>query len=93
MITKFKHIGLESLFNRGPGTAQTPAQNLHNSCIRRLDAIDQARNPAALNVPGFNYQPHPSTAPARHSVNADRTVGNRIEFAWIVRDAEDVDYV
>ncbi len=89
MITSFKHPGLQTLFNSGPGTTTVPASPLHAPCLRRLSAIDGARAPASLNIPGFGYR---ALSIATYEVNADRGSPSRIEFGWTGTDAADVDF-
>ena len=51
MIESFKHKGLQELFEKGNSAKLQKA--LAERALRRLDAIDIAKTPAALNVPGF----------------------------------------
>lgn len=51
MIESFKHKGLQELFENGFSAKVQKA--LAQRALRRLDAIDTAKTPEALNVPGF----------------------------------------
>ncbi|MGC2458953.1 MAG: type II toxin-antitoxin system RelE/ParE family toxin [Gallionellaceae bacterium] len=49
------HKGLEELFEKGK-SAKVQA-SLAGRVLRRLNAIDTAKTPEALNVPGFDIHP------------------------------------
>ena len=53
MIESFRHKGLQALFEKG--TSAKVQKPLAESALRRLDAIDTAKTPDALNVPGFDF--------------------------------------
>lgn len=53
MIESFMHKGLEELFDKGK-SAKVQA-SLAERILRRLDAIDAAKTPEALNIPGFVF--------------------------------------
>nr|VFJ55974.1 MAG: proteic killer suppression protein [Candidatus Kentron sp. DK]VFJ60099.1 MAG: proteic killer suppression protein [Candidatus Kentron sp. DK] len=53
MIKSFRHKGLADLFM--DGYSHRIRQDLRARCLRRLDALDQAKSPADLNIPGFNF--------------------------------------
>lgn len=53
MIEPFKHKGLQALFEKG--TSAKLQKSLAERALRRLDAIDIAKPPEALNVPGFDF--------------------------------------
>ena len=53
MIESFKHKGLQELFEKGASAKVQKA--LAERALRRLDAIDMAKIPEALKVPGFDF--------------------------------------
>ena len=53
MIRSFRHKGLKELFEAG-ATARIQ-RTLHERRVRRLDALNQARRPGQMNVPGFDF--------------------------------------
>ncbi|HKY85447.1 MAG TPA: type II toxin-antitoxin system RelE/ParE family toxin [Pseudorhodoplanes sp.] len=53
MIRSFLHKGLKELFEKG-GTSRIQ-KTFHARCLRRLDALDRARRPQDMNVPGFDF--------------------------------------
>ena len=53
MIESFRHKGLQALFEKG--TSAKVQKALAERALRRLDAIDSAKTPDALNVPGFDF--------------------------------------
>lgn len=53
MIESFVHKGLQELFEKG--RSAKIQQALAERALRRLDAIDAAKTPEALNVPGFDF--------------------------------------
>ena len=53
MIESFKHKGLQELFEKG--TSAKLQKALAERALRRLDAIDIAKTPEALNIPGFDF--------------------------------------
>ncbi len=52
-IESFRHKGLQALFEKG--TSAKVQKALAERALRRLDAIDTAKTPDALNVPGFDF--------------------------------------
>jgi proteic killer suppression protein len=61
-IVSFVHKGLPELFEKGKSSKVQPAPAAR--ALRRLDAIDAAKTPEALNVPGFDF--HPLRGKPRH---------------------------
>lgn len=53
VIESFRHKGLQELFEKGSSPKIQKA--LVERVLRRLDAIDTAKSPEALNVPGFDF--------------------------------------
>lgn len=87
MIKSFKNKGLELFATKGNArklSVQNPAR------IRRiLAALDAAKLPADMNLPGFRWHPLGDMAPGRYAVEAS---GNwRVTFAWDGEDAIEVD--
>jgi proteic killer suppression protein len=66
MIESYIHKGLEELFNTGK-SAKVQA-SLVSRIIRRLDAINAAKSPEALNLPGFDFHSLQGK-PKRYSVH------------------------
>jgi toxin HigB-1 len=68
MIGSFIHKGLEEIFEKGKSAkVQT---SLVGRISRRLDAIDTAKIPEALNIPGFDFHSLRGK-PKRYSVHAN----------------------
>lgn len=87
MIKSFKSKGLERFAAKGDASklsVQNPAR------IRRiLLALDAAKQPSDLNLPGLRWHPLGKMAPGRYAVEAS---GNwRITFGWEGQDAIEVD--
>jgi proteic killer suppression protein len=53
MIKGFRHRGLRELFERG--TTAKVQKALHDRCLRRLDALHDAKRLDELKVPGFDF--------------------------------------
>lgn len=53
MIKSFVHKGLEELFANGKSAKLNAS--LTDRALRRLDAINAAKKPEALNIPGFDF--------------------------------------
>jgi proteic killer suppression protein len=53
MIRSFRHKCLKELFEKG--TSGRLQKTFHERCLRRLDALDRARRPDDMNVPGFDF--------------------------------------
>ncbi len=68
MIESFAHKGLQELFEKGK-SAKVQA-SLVDRIVRRLDAIDIAKTPEALNLPGFDFHPLQGK-PKRYSVHVN----------------------
>jgi proteic killer suppression protein len=86
MISNFKHKGLAEVFAIGR-SARVRSEQI-SRIERRLDALAAAKNPEALNVPGFDFHPLEGK-PKRYSVHVN---GNWcIAFGWCGEDAIDVD--
>ena len=86
MIESFRHKGLQELFEKGSSPKIQKA--LVERVLRRLDAIDTAKSPEALNVPGFDFHGLQGK-PKRYSVHVDGRWC--ITFEWQGENAVKVD--
>jgi proteic killer suppression protein len=87
MIASFKHKGLQALFEHG--TSAKLQKALAERALRRLDAIDVAKTPEALNVPGFNFHGLQGK-PKRFSVHVNGPWC--ITFEWQGENAVKIDF-
>ena len=87
MIKSFRNKGLEELFRDGH-TGKIGA-DMHNRCLRRLDAINQAAQPQELHVPGFDFHPLQGQ-PIRYTVHVNGPWC--ITFEWDNNDALLLDF-
>jgi proteic killer suppression protein len=87
MIESFKHKGLKELFEKGSSAKIQKA--LAERAIRRLDAIDIAKVPEALDVPGFDFHGLQGK-PTRYSVHVNGPWC--ITFEWHGENAIKVDF-
>lgn len=87
MIRSFRNRGLRQFFETD-NARRLPVQNVAR--VRQiLAALQVARRPADMNVPGWRYHNLAPGQPSRYSVWVS---GNyRITFAWNDADAVDVD--
>jgi toxin HigB-1 len=69
MITSFRHKGLKELFEAGK-TARIGKQ-MHKRIMERLDAMDAAEAPAAMNVPGYDCHALRGFRPTRYSIHVN----------------------
>jgi proteic killer suppression protein len=69
VIASFMHKGLRELFERD-ATAKID-RKMHERIKRRLDAIDRARRPQDLDVPGFDFHGLKGFNPSRYSVHVN----------------------
>jgi proteic killer suppression protein len=87
VIRSFRNKGLRRFAERGdPSRLSVP----NSDRVRRiLLALDAAKAPEHMNIPGFRYHPLRSQEKGRYAVDAS---GNwRITFGWDGEDAIDVD--
>ena len=87
MIGSFVHKGLSELFETGKSAKIQ--KTLANRALRRLDAIDTAKTPEALNVPGFDFHGLQGK-PKRYSVHVNGPWC--ITFEWQGEDAVKLDF-
>jgi len=86
MIESFRHKGLEELFETGSGSKVQKA--LVERILRRLDALEVAKSPEALSIPGFNFHGLRGK-PKRFSVHVNGPWC--ITFEWRGENAVNVD--
>ena len=87
MLESLKHKGLQELFETG--TSAKLQKALTERALRRLDAIDIAKTPEALNVPGFDFHVLQGK-PKRYSVHVNGPWC--ITFEWLGENAVRVDF-
>jgi proteic killer suppression protein len=68
VVNSFKQEGLQALFENGTDSKLQKA--LTERALRRLDAVDIAKTPEALNVLGFNFHGLQGK-PKRYSVHVN----------------------
>ena len=78
MIFSVKHKGLRELFEDGK-TAKID-RRLHRRIMERLDALDAAKTPEHLNLPGYNFHPLKGFNPVRYSIHVNGPVCITFEF-------------
>ena len=69
MIVSFRHKGLRDLWFKGD-TNKIDGR-MHDRIQRRLDALDQAADPADMNVPGFDFHALKGHKPPRYTVHVN----------------------
>jgi toxin HigB-1 len=69
MIVSFRHKGLQELFEER--RTSKIDRVLHPRTIRRLDALDRARKPYDMRIPGFDFHPLQGGSPTRYSVHVN----------------------
>lgn len=77
MIRSFAHKGLRDLFMTGRARGVRP--DLRQRCLRRLDALDQAKSVSDLDLPGFGLH-RLRGKPLRYSLHVNGPW--RITFEW-----------
>lgn len=68
MIRSFRHNGLQELFEEHRTRKIDKA--LHKRIIRRLDALDRAKQAADVRIPGFNFH-RLQGDPVRYSIHVN----------------------
>lgn len=86
MIRSFRSRALKALWERGVAARIRP--DLVDRVVRRLDALDAAKAPGDLAVPGFNFHPLRGK-PQRYSLHVNGPWC--VTFGWDGEDAVDVD--
>jgi proteic killer suppression protein len=69
MLLSFKNRGLLELFEDGK-TAKID-KKMHARIVKRLDALDAAKTPGHMKVPGFDFHPLEGFNPTRYSVHVN----------------------
>ena len=69
MIVVFRHRGLKELFE--DGKTRKIDKSKHSRIIRRLDAMNRAKVPTDMHVPGFDFHPLKGSNPTRYSVHVN----------------------
>ena len=88
MIQSFRHAGLEKFFTTGSKAGIQPAHAKKLSIL--LGTLDEATEPATMDVPGWNLHPLKGEFEDRWSVKVN---GNwRLTFRFDGQDAILVDY-
>ncbi len=78
MLTAVNHKGLKELFEDGK-TAKID-KRLHQRILERLDALDAAKSPEDLNVPGYDFHRLKGFNPDRYSIHVNGPVCLTFEF-------------
>ena len=86
MIRSFRSRPLQALWERGVAAKVRP--DLRERVLRRLDALDAAKRPGDLAVPGFDFHPLRGR-PQRYSVHVNGPWC--VTFGWDGEDAVDLD--
>jgi proteic killer suppression protein len=87
VIVTFLDKGLKELFETG-STARID-RRLHRRILARLDALDRAKRPEDMNVPGFNFHALRGFDPVRYTVHVNGPWC--ITFSFEAGDAARVD--
>jgi proteic killer suppression protein len=87
MIRNFRHKGLADLFRTGKAAKVKP--DLQARSLRRLDALNSARELDDLALPGFDFHPLKGHKPTRYSIHVNGPWC--ITFEWADGDALRVD--
>jgi toxin HigB-1 len=87
MIRSFRHKGLADLFNAGKTAKVRP--DLQSRALRRLDALNAARELSELNIQGFDFHSLKGHKPTRYSLHVNGPWC--ITFEWNEGDAMRVD--
>lgn len=88
MIKTFKHKGLKELFETGK-TAKIDKQLLAKA-IRMLDALNRAKKPQDMNIPGYDFHSLKGFNPLRHTTHVNGPWC--ITFEFDANDAAKVDF-
>jgi toxin HigB-1 len=88
VIKSWKHKGLKEIFEKG-GTAKID-KRFHERISERLDVLDIASSPAAMNVPGYDFHSLKGFQPTRYTVHVNGPWCITFEFDGT--DAAKVDF-
>jgi proteic killer suppression protein len=86
-LRSFRHKGLSDSYRSGKAAKIRP--DLQGRVLRRLDALDAARDLSNLNVPGFDFHSLRGFKPTRYSLHVNGPWC--ITFEWMDGDAIRVD--
>ena len=87
MIKTFKHKGLRQFFETGNAKKLPVKQTARVAAI--LEALDAAKVPGDMNLPGWRFHPLGKMGPGRYACEA--SANYRVTFAFEGQDAVDVD--
>ena len=88
MIRKFKHRGLQTLWETSKTSGVTPEHAPR--LLRMLDALNQATRPKDMDLPGYKWHELKGNKAGTYAVTVS---GNwRLTFKWDGNDATAVDY-
>lgn len=87
MIRSFRHKALKELFEQRESSQIQQAMQEH--CLRRLDALDRAKRPEDMKVPGFDFHALRGK-PLRYTVHVNGPWC--ITFEFVEGDAWRVDF-
>jgi proteic killer suppression protein len=88
MIVSYRHKGLKELFEGGK-TAKIN-KKFHERVLRRLDALNAARVPEDMNVPGFNFHALQGHSPTVYTVHVNGPWS--VDFEFDGENAANVDF-
>jgi toxin HigB-1 len=88
MIKSFKNKNLQDLFESGESAKI--AKDLQGRILRRLDALDAARKPSDMRIPGFDFHALKGFSPTRYSAHVNGPWCVTFEFDG--QDATQVDF-
>ena len=88
MLRSFRHTGLKELFEAGK-TSKIDAK-MQARIMRRLDALDSAKAPSQMHIPGYNFHKLQGFNPPRYSVHVNGPWCITFEFEG--EDAVRVDF-
>jgi toxin HigB-1 len=78
MIVSFRDKDLKELFEDRRSAKIEKA--LHSRIIRRLDALERAKVPTDMRIPGFDFHPLQGFNPTRYSVHVNGPMCITFEF-------------
>lgn len=87
MIRSFRNKGLAELFRTGKSARLKP--DLQARTLRRLDAMNAANEPDALNLPGFDFHALKGHKPTRYTIHVNGPWC--ITFEWLDGDVLNVE--
>jgi proteic killer suppression protein len=87
MIKSFKNRALRQYWTKGETAGLRPDWQAKNR--NRLNALDRARSPAELDVPGFGFHTLKRKPKGRFALSVSRNW--RLTFGWEGEDAVQVD--